>query len=121
LKLRAAIVRERPWCEYGQNFPDHFPAVKSQDPSHLFGGRAGKYDFVWNICSTSRDVNGGFCERYKTDGRILGLWIRDQQGLIDVDQFRLASGYNIDGWLAIVNPHFDWVRPYLDALRLTFP
>lgn len=120
LKLRVSIVKQNPACEYALWFPEHVSEARSDDPHHLFGGTSGKFDFVWNVIASGRRTHD-WCTEFATDGRILGLWIRQQTIGINEVEFEIASGKELRGWLSNAVPEHEWVSPYLEELRKAYP
>lgn len=107
------------WCELRTYFPDHFTEKDACDPHHINGGRGGRWDFVSNLLAVSRDAHE-WVERYKTDGRILALWIKLQKGEFDAAEWKLASGKFVEGFLWTAEPAHEWVGVYLQKLKDQF-
>ena len=62
-------------------------------------------------------MNHRWLEQFKLDGRICALWIKHEKDELDIDEFRMASGFHLDGWLLRATPRHQWCGVLLDALR----
>lgn len=65
---------------------------------HAFGGRLGRWDRGWNLLAVCRTVHE-FCERYKTDGRVLAIRRKLDKGEWDDAGAIACLGMSPMGWL----------------------
>lgn len=120
LEVRRAYLEDNPDCELYIWFCEHFEDRDGHDPHHNFGGRGGRYDFVTNLLTVSRSAHD-WCEKWKTDSRILCIWIKHVKKELDLDEFKKAGGYHLAGWLMKSEATHDFVKPYLNKLRKLYP
>lgn len=82
---------------YDKALPQH--GTDAVEAHHSWGGRKGRWDKAWNLIAVCRPVHE-FVERHKTDGRVLGLRLKIDQGIWDeADAFRSLGMYPL-GWLS---------------------
>lgn len=88
----------------------------SEETHHIFGGRMGRWDREWNMVRVCKLVHR-WCERYKTDGRILALHHKLLKNEWDeADAFKCLGMYPL-GWASCQTPEHAWVVPYWEAIR----
>lgn len=118
LKLRVSYARAHVACELGWFLPDHFRPGASAETHHIMTGR---YDLVSNLLRVSTPGHN-WLEQFKSDGRIVALWVKHEKGELDPEEFHTACGIYLPGWL-----HRDreirngFVVPMLQKLRKAFP
>jgi len=120
LDVRRQYRDDNPDCELYIWFCEHFDDRDGHDQHHIFGGTSGRHDFVTNMVTASRTAHE-WCERWKTDGRILCIWIKHVKGELDLDEFKKASGSFLCGWLLRAKVTHDFVKPYLEKLLALYP
>lgn len=70
----------------------------SRDPHHIFGGRMGRWDRIWNLAAVSRPTHE-FCERFKTDGRVIALRMKlDKREWNEADAYACLKMHPL-GWI----------------------
>ncbi len=117
LKLRASYARAHELCELGFWIPERFPAMVANETHHIMTGRR---DCVTNLLRVSIPSHR-WLEEFKTDGRIISLWIKNEKGELKPGEFFEASARLLPGWLSGAEVRNDFVRPYLEKLRRDFP
>lgn len=65
---------------------------------HAFGGRMGRWDREWNLLAVCRTVHD-WCERFKTDGRVLAIRRKLDNGEWDEEDAFRCLGMLPLGWI----------------------
>lgn len=107
-------------CELSFWIGEHFGGggcPLASETHHIWGGTSGRHDLESNLirlCKASHD----WCERFKTDGRILCLWVKAEKGELDPLEVVEASGFRLWGWLSEEDVTHEWVKPFLFDLMV---
>jgi len=119
LLFRREYAEENLECELGRWFPNQFSREDSTECHHIMTGRR---DLRTNLLMVCRDAHA-WCEEFKADGRVLALFVKHSKGELDLQEFRLASGFHLPGWLLMSESKIrhDFVRPFLNALIELYP
>lgn len=116
LELRFQYMQENPACELAPYLIKHVPGLRKQetatDPHHLVGGNGRRWDLRTNLLAVCRPVHR-WCHDHLQDSRVLGIWLKVRKGEFDRDEFRTASGKNVEGFLDIARPDL----PAIEVLR----
>jgi hypothetical protein len=121
LPVRREYAEKNEECELSIWFSEQFPDRDGSEIHHIFGGRSGRNDLVSNLVRVSRDAHDFCGVKCPTDGRILCIWIKCVKGELDLDEFKTASGFFLPGWLLKSEATHDFVKPYLEKLRVLYP
>lgn len=116
LKLRQSYARAHPACELAVWLPDHFEEARSAETHHIMTGRK---DVVSNLLRVSWQSHL-WLEEHKFDGRLVAIFIKTQKGEFSREEFQLASGFFVEGFILTKTARFDWVAEIQDKLKLLF-
>lgn len=119
LKLRQSYAQAHRICELGYWFDLHFDSRPSAETHHIATRR---HDVVSNLLRVSAPAHR-WLEEWKADGRIVALYIKYTKCELDPDEFHIASGILLPGYILMQEAKIRhaWVKPLAEELKRKYP
>jgi hypothetical protein len=92
-----------------------YPQEAATDPHHLFGGAGRRHDCAMNLLAICRGVHI-WAHKSLVESRVLGVWMKVKQGLVEPDEFHRISGKYLPGWIDLNRPQSEPFVPLWEEL-----